>query len=414
MVTEIDISAITLREHEHLIALIDELIRATKRLPSDVEWGNISWLQDTQILDFIRLQTISLQNAKENTVRGYYRDTFHLLRMVYEAYFILRLVSTCDKYPFRIKIRRRGHDPDLEHAKTRAIQEAQAAFGNRLVRTYMEDGSTLVLVLRGLQVIDEQDQDTGVIVPYYYHVWQDFRPDQYHLRRQAVQGKIPTLRFLTGEWASIPRRIKKELGKDYGLLYRYFLTFDRILDNLCLNEVLNKKLATRVLVHYNFLSKFSHSSRDSIRLVSERRITEITSNGLGIIYNHYFSELALLYVCHLLSMHLRHAMFYLRWRGIKLKNKRTIYQPLCHRVESDFGYFWFIFNRPHQYDRYTDANRKSNYRRRIFYRPEDIRPGDVRYYDDPLRRLKQLHQSQRELTTGNVFNSPFPRDDAFP
>jgi len=414
MVTEIDIPAITLREHEHLIALIDELIRATKRLPSDVEWGNTSWLQDTEILDFIRLQTLSLQNARDNTVRGYYRDTFHLLRMVYEAYFILRLVSTCDKYPFRIKIRRREHDPDLEHAKNRAIQEAQRIFGNRLVRTYMEGGSTLVVVLRGLQVLDDQDQDTGVIVPYYYHVWQDFRPDQYHLRRQAVQGRIPTLRFLTGEWASIPRKIKKELSKDYGLLYKYFLTFDRILDNLCLNGVLNKKLATRVLVHYNFLSKFSHSSRDSIRLVSTRRITEITSNGLGIIYNHYFSELALLYICHLLSMHLQHAMFYLRWRAIKLKNRRAIYLPLCHRVESDFGYFWFIFNRPHQYDRYTDANRKSNYRRRIFYRPEDIRPGDVRYYDDPLRRLKQLHQSQRELTTGNLFNSPFPRDDAFP
>ena len=413
MVTDVDIPAITSREHEHLIALIDELVEAIKRLPSDVEWGSTSWLQDREILDFIRLQTLSLQNARDNTLRGCYRDTFHLLRMVYEAYFVLRLVSTCDKYPFRIKIRRTAHDPDLEHAKDRAIQEAQRVFGNRLVRTYMEPGSILVVVVRGMQVLDDQGQDTGVIVPYYYHVWQDFRPDQYHLRRQGVQGRIPTLRFLTGEWASIPRRIKKELGKDYGLLYRYFLTFDRILDNLCLNGVLNKKLATRVLVHYNFLSKFSHSSRDSIRLVSERRITEITSNGLGVIYNHYFSELALLYICHLLSMHLQHAMFYLRWRAIKLKDRRGIYQPLCRRVESDFGYFWFIFNRPHQYDRYTDANRKSDYRRGIFYRPEDIRPGDVRYYDDPLRRLKQLHQSQRELSSGNVFNSSFPRNDAF-
>ena len=414
MVTGIDIPAITSREHEHLITLIDELIEAIKRLPSDVEWGNTSWFQDTEILNFIRIQTLSLQNARDNTVRGYYRDTFHLLRMVYEAYFVLRLVSTCDKYPFRIRIRRGERDPDLEHAKNRAIQEAQSVFGNRLVRTYMEDRTTLVVVLRGIPVLDDQDQDTGVIVPYYYQVWQDFRPERYHLRRQAVQGRIPTLRFLTGEWASIPRKIKKELSKDYRLLYKYFLTFDRILDNLRLNGILNKKLATRVLVHYNFLSKFSHSTRDSIRLVSTRRITEITSNGLGIIYNHYFSELALLYICHLLSMHLQHAMFYLRWRAIKLKNRRRIYQSLCRRVESDFGYFWFIFNKPHQYDRYTQANRKSNYRRGIFYLPEDIRPGDVRYYDDPLRRLKQLHQSQRELTTGNVFNSPFPRDDAFP
>jgi len=414
MVTGIDIPAITLREHEHLITLIDELIGAIKRLPDDVEWGDTSWAQDVEILNFIRIQTLSLQNAKDNVVRGYYRDTYHLLRMVYEAYFILRLVSTCDKYPFRIKIKREEHDPGLERAKNKTIQEAQRVFGNRLVRTYMENRNTLVVVLRGIPVVDNQGQDTGTTVPYYYQAWHEFRPVEYHLRRQGLQDRIPTLRFLTGEWADIPRKIKKNLNKDYGLLYKYFLTFDRILDNLRLNGVLNKKISTRVLVHYNFLSNFSHSTSDSVSLVSTRRIWETTAGGLTVIYNHYFSELALLYICHLLSMHLQHAMFYLRWRAIKLKNKRRIYQPLCSRVEDDFGYFWFIFNKPHQYDRFTHANRKCNYRRQIFYRPEDIRLGDVRYYDDPLYRLKQLHQSQRELTTGNIFDSPFPREDAFP
>lgn len=116
MVMSETIPSITIREHEHLINVIDELIRAIKGLPGDVEWGNSSWAQDMEILDFIRIQTLSLQNAKENAIRGYYRDTYHLLRMVFEAYFVLRLISTCDKYPFRIKIRRRAHDPNLEQA----------------------------------------------------------------------------------------------------------------------------------------------------------------------------------------------------------------------------------------------------------------------------------------------------------
>ncbi len=412
MITGMDIPAITRKEHEQLIDLIDELIIAIKRLPDDVEWGDVSWAQDMEILDFIRIQTLSLQNAKENAIRGYYRDTFHLIRMIYEAYFVLRLVSTCDKYPFRIRIKRGQHDPSLEHAKKRTIQEAHRAFGGRLVRTYMEDRNTLVAVLRGISVIDSQGQDTGVIVPYYYGAWHDFRPVEYHLRRQGLQDRVPTLRFLTGEWAAFTRRMRKDLSKDYGLIYRYFLTFDKILDNLYLNVILNKKLTTRVLVHYNFLSNFSHSTSDSISLMTTRRITEITSGGLSIVYNHYFSELALLYICHLLSMHLQHATFYLRWRTIKLKNIRRTYQPLCRKVEDDFGYFWFIFNKPHQYDRYTQANRKCNYRKQIFYRPEDIRLGDVRYYDNPLDRLKGLHQTQRELTSGNIFISPFPRDDA--
>jgi len=413
VVTGTDIQTVTQTEHERLINLIEELIAAIKKLPDDVEWGETSYMEDVEILNFIRIQTFSLQNVKENAVRGYYRDTFHLIRMVYEAYFVLRLVSTCDKYPFRIKIKRGQHDPSLEHARNRTAQEVQRVFGNRLVRTYMEDKNTLVAILRGIPVVGSQGQDTGIIVPYYYQAWHDFRPVEYHLRRDGLQDRIPTLRFLTGEWAAFSKKMKINLSKDYGLIYKYFLTFDKILDNLCLNGILNKKLSTRVLVHYNFLSNFSHSTSDSISLVSTRRITEITPGGLSTIYNHYSSELALLYTCHLLSMHLQHAIFYLRWRAIKLKNKRT-YQSLCRRVEDDFGYFWFIFNKPHQYDRYTQANRKCNYRKQIFYRPEDIRLGDVRYYDDPLYRLTQLHQSQNELTSGNSYMSPFPRNDVLP
>lgn len=412
MVMTTDIPSITSKEHEHLINLIEELIVAIKRLPADVEWGETSGAEDMEILNFIRIQTISLQNAKDTTIRGFYRDTYHLLRMVFEAYFVLRLISTCDRYPVRIKIKRKPNDRSLQHAKNRLIQEAQIVFGNRLITTYMEDKRTIVALLRGIPVVDEQGRDTGVTIPYYYQAWHDFRPVEYHLRRPGLQDRIPTLRFLSGEWAIAPRRIKKELNEDYGVLYRYFLAFDKILDNLCLNGVLNKKTTTRVIVHYNFLSNFSHSTSDSISMVSRSTIWGITPSGLDNVYNHYFSELALLYICHLLSIHLQHTIYYLRWRSISLKNTRKLYQPLCHRVEDDFGYFWFIFNKPHQYDRYVHANRKCNYKSRIFFRPEDIRPGDVWYYDDPLYRLKQLHQSQRELTSGNSFDSPFPRKDA--
>jgi len=111
-------------------------------------------------------------------------------------------------------------------------------------------------------------------------------------------------------------------------------------------------------------------------------------------------------------MYLGHAIYYLtNWRHIHVKNEE-VYHSLCQKVEEDFGYFWFIFNKPHQYDRFAYANRKSNFKKKIFYRPEDVMLRDIRYYDNPIYRLKQMHQSQHELTTGNVYNSPFPRSDA--
>jgi hypothetical protein len=411
---DVDIATQTLTEHKKLIDLIDELTRALRKLPNDVQWGNSSWMQDMEILDFIRVQTLSLENAKENAIRGYYRDTYHLIRMIFEAYLILRLISTCDKYPLRIKVVRAKTDPDMNSARNRIIQRAQKTFGGSLITTYTEGKDIVVAVLRGIPIVDNTDKEPGVTIPYYYGAWHNFRPLEYHLRRDTLQDRIPTLRFLTGEWASIPRKTKQDLTKNYGLLYKYFLTFGRILENLRLNGVLNKKTSTRVLVHYNFLSEFSHCTSDSVSLITRRRLHQIASGGLDNVYDHYLSELALLYVCHLLSMHLEHAVYYLRWRSIRLKNEKEIYRPICQRVESVFGYIWFIFNRPHQYDRYSHANHKCDYKKKIFYRPEDIRMGDVRYYDNPLHRLKELHQSQRELTTGNFYISPFPRDDALP
>ena len=408
-----DIATQTLKEHQHLISLINELITALRRLRDDVQWGDSSWAQDMEILDFIRIQALSLQDAEKNTVEGYYRDAYHLIRMVFEGYFILRLISTCDKFPIRIKVVRTKSDPDLAHAKNRITQQVQKKYGNDLITTYMEGKDLIVAVVRGVRVVDNEGNDTGVIVPFYYHAWHDFRPVEYHLKRETIQDRLPTRRFLTGEWAVMPRRIKNEINKNYGALYKYFLTFERILENLRLNGVLNKKTTTRVLVHYNFLSNFSHCTSDSISLITRRRLPQITSGGSDSIYDHYLSELALLYVCHLLSMHLQHAIYYFRWRNIKLKNEIKVYRSLCKKVEDDFGYFWFIFNKPHQYDRYAHANRKCNYKKKLFYRPEDIRLGDVRYYDNPLGRLKQLHQSQRELLAGgNIFVSPFPREDA--
>ncbi len=405
----LDIPTQTYNEHENLSKLVDNLITVLKGLRNDVQWGNSSWMQDREILDFVKIQTLSLQNAKTNIVQGYYRDAYHLIRMVFEGYFTLRLISTCDKYPIRIRVRRNKSDPDLNHAKDRIIQQAQRNLGSRLVTTYMEK-NILVAVVRGVKVVDNEGQDTGVVVPYYYSAWKNFRPVEHHLKGKKLEETLKTNRFLTGEWATIPRRVEKRITEDYGALYYYFLTFPRILENLRLNGILNKKSTTRVLVHYNFLSNFSHSTSESISIIRERKFYHSSSDE--IVYNHYLSELALLYVCHLLSMHLQHAIYYLNWRNIKLSNVNSIYRPLCKKVEDEFGYFWFIFNKPHQLDRYNHANRKSNRKKNLFFRPEDIRIGDVRYYDNPLSRLKQLHQSQHELMTNNVFVSPFLRKDA--
>jgi len=261
-------------------------------------------------------------------------------------------------------------------------------------------------------VVDEKGNDTGIILPFYYGAWQQYQPVKHHLRGKSQEEKLSTSRFLEGDWSSIQKSSRGQAAESHSRLYRWFLNFDKVLENLRLNSVPNKKTTTRVIVHYNFLSNFSHSASDSIKnLLRLQNYYMVGGGGTLISYNHYYSELALLYVCHLLSMYLEHAIYYFTtWRHIHIENTE-IYSSLCRKVEEDFGYFWFIFNKPHEYDRFDHANRKSNYMKQIC-RPKDIRLSDIRYYENPLYRLKQMHQSQHELTTHNVYNSPFPRADA--
>jgi hypothetical protein len=405
------ISQQTYNEHKQLIYLTKSLISVLYKLPNQINWGESSWAHDIELLDFVRIQVISSENAMKNIIYGYYRESFHLLRMIFESYFTFRLISTCDKYRLYIKINKEKTDTTINNAINRLKIQAKNIFGDKLIEISRNQNSTiLTATIRGVPVLNN-NKETGVVIPKYYQAWHQFEPVEYHLKKKKVVNKYLTPRFLQGEWAGFPKR-KNNLIENYEALHRYYLNFDKMLEHLCLNNVLNLRTATRVLVHYNFLSKFSHCTWNSIQLLSSRKIYQSSRNGLNRIYDHYLSELALLYVCHLLSMFLKHVIFYLRWRKIKLKKKTKMYTALINQVEQEFGYFWFIYNKPHQYDIFDYANRKSDYKKKIFIRPEDIRIRDVRYYNDPLKRLKNLHSSSRELTSGNIYKSPFHRNDA--
>jgi len=394
----------TAKEHEELLNLISELEAALTRFPRDIEWGDSVWAQDMEFLDFVHVQRISLVSAQESALKGFYREAYNTIRMVLEGYLLLRLIYTCDKYPTWYKVKRVKGDKSLDDAKAKFITRAREAMPD-LVDIEDEGKEIVVAIRRGIHIVDNQRNDTGGIFPYYYGAWWQYRPEEHHLKKPEVQKE------LLPEWAVFRNRRAELSDMPHSDFYQRLFTFRSMLRNLRWNGVLSFKTAARVIVHYNFLSGFTHSTKDAITR-SQAWHSLATANA-DVAYNHYKSELALLYVCHLLAMHLELSLYYFRrWRPLRVKNVLKLYRPLCRKVNEDFGYFWFIFNRPHEFDKFEHANRKCNYKKRIFYRPEQIRSVDVGYYDDPLNRLRKMHQSVSELTTGNVFTSPFPREDA--
>ncbi len=76
-------------------------------------------------------------------------------------------------------------------------------------------------------------------------------------------------------------------------------------------------------------------------------------------------------------------------------------------------HFWFPGSRPHDYDRWREANRRGFLVSRNLdpglpaVPPEQIRDDDIGYYGDPLDRVRKMHQSQSEMITGYAYISPW-------
>lgn len=391
-----------INEHAKLVDLTAEVISECQGLRSALQ---STWLNDYEFADCIELQAASLAAAADLAQRGFYRDSYNTIRMILEDYLLLCLVWLGTAYTQRYRVARLPEDRTLGAAKQRFIQDAQHKLGKDLLRVIDEGKDVVTLVRRGIRVLDADGNDTGRIVPLYWHAWKQYR-SQHFLQRPRLSSR----RFLQGEWAIGGRRRRRgtpeKQDRDY---YRNFFSFERVLEKLQLNKILTKKTSMRVVVHYNFLSGFSHSTYSSLSSLMDGRSYHQFD---GLQYDHYHSELGLLYVAHLGALHMELVDKYLDRSSLPERGGETR-RFLRSRVATEAGYFWFLFNDPHYYDKFGYANRRSDYRRRRVVRPEDVRAAVVRYYDDPLRRLKGMHRTTQELTTGNAFVSPFPRDDAW-
>jgi hypothetical protein len=391
-----------LSEHAALVNLNFELLEGMRTFRENVQWGKSHWAQDGEFLELVDLHRVTLACANELALDGWYREGYNAVRTAFEGYFLLRLIGTCEKYEFTYIIKRSPGDRSLEEAVSnveRQIREKQALGLVSLERVAKD---RLVAVRRGRPIMDDAGRPTGRIVPQYYAAWKQYRPDEHHL--SGLQ------QYLEREWSIVRGTGIGRRDPRHRQFYRDYFTFDGMVDKLRLNRVLTKKTAARASVHYNFLSGFSHTTHRSVEMIVNPR--GYRGGPISLSYNHYHSELLLLYVCHLAGMFLDLALRYFRRWRIPVKDAES-YAALVQRVQAEYSYFWFIFNGPHLFDRFQDANRLSNYRRKRFVRPEEVADPQVRYYEDPLNRLRELHLSTTEFSTGNVFVSPFPRADAW-
>ncbi len=177
-----DIRLQTRKEHRSLIETINKLSVLLDKLGVDTIWGKTAWLPDSQFLNFVNIQKLTLLNSKDIIEKGLYRDAFHLIRMAFESYFVFRLISTCDKYSRTVKLRKMISDASSQETKERTVKAIEANLKKDLIKIIEKSDNELLVICRGCRVVDNEGKDTEYLLPFYYSLWNQYRPIRHYLR----------------------------------------------------------------------------------------------------------------------------------------------------------------------------------------------------------------------------------------
>jgi hypothetical protein len=231
----------------------------------------------------------------------------------------------------------------------------------------------------------------------YYFLLEQYRPT---LGPPSVQGE---------DWAISRDQLRRMAGENEAL-WRVYLTWSALLANLQTNGLVDDLDAGRLAAHYRFLSGFAHPVSD------QRRSVYGNDALLGWPkYDHYSSELVLLYAIRIASVELRNFIHAVEQQAVARLADPDEMIKMLEAAEAATSYFWFLGARPHAYDMWKARNEAIFRTLQAGGAPElPPEPGveDVPYPADPLRRLVAMHSSATEIATGLSFVSPWPREDA--
>lgn len=192
--------------------------------------------------------------------------------------------------------------------------------------------------------------------------------------------------------------------------WNVYLRWSALLENLSVNRLIDETDRGRLGVHYRFLSAFAHPVSHTQRQLYGNHL-----DGGPVHYDHYASELALLYVVTLAALELQNFRADVDDHpGVALRGSATLDAHL-RVARRAAAHLWFIGTNPHHWDIHN-AHYDACLAAYDAGEPTPTLPpsaADVPFAPDPLDRLVRMH-----ATTGGIFStgdylSPWPRQDAW-
>lgn len=314
--------------------------------------GEIGNMMYDDMTEFVNLRMETAESCLYLIERDNVADALGLCRSLLENYLLYLLMCRGNKF-FKLQDR-----TDLTEGKFKEyLAERQAAWRGEFaqgktncleVEKYPRARRHIMYVYEGLKDQDEPD----FMIPVHFFHFQDFHPESMRLPEEDY--------FSYRELEEGGKKAFKRNRDNATERYRFYLSYDALLQCLELNNLADKAALTRIEAHYTFLGKFLHPTHGAARNlhVDSNYHRGGTVAGLQQPYAPVARLLANIYVCYLVAGLLEEVAGLYESAPAKYFSDvaTTGLCALIGRVETEVSYFWFLFNRPTLYDKFNYAS----------------------------------------------------------
>jgi len=379
-----------LSDHQNLINLVNEGLKIIENIRDQFKYTETTNLYDIDIIKYCMYQISLLKTSYKILQDNRFIEIFIILRSVFEQYYRILLMSKGIKYAHDYFVTEKDEKKMItvfEGALKQIEKGIKDGEIDNVIKVIPYKYNKIRLIRKGLYSKDDER-----IIPVYYFEYKNHQP------RKVFVDSLKTFKDLEPNGVSVQKWIKH-----HKQIYHQFIRFDTgVKEALFINDEIDEYGWDRIIVHYNFMSLFTHIDNSAIEEIEGRhKPAYITKLENYRKFDHNLSELCLLYILRMLEYYFS-LIFLHNSTSYKIMNVEDLHSYVC-KVKNETRYLYFITDTPHDFDKINFRTNGKIYELLTGQQPKAYHI----YYNNPLKRLKKMHDSFVEYTTGDVFDSPF-------